>query len=336
MLVKRKPGGFSRLNATSYRKGCTAGVSLIAGFFLVSTAFAQTIVYSGSQRLKVNTTWSSGNTYLLQGELEVMNGVTLTVEDGANVLIQNGLLKGHSLTERATLIFRTGSSLKANHLLIQACDSQGNPIQIADNGGVVFIGNGRKAQKGKLVSDIAPGYRASSFQADTIETRYLGADDRYIYPYGVRKPIREVDDWDAISFLGLSPQEWAVPHLISMHSGQNGIDAVNSSLTLASLDVTDSVEDGVNLQSSQVTVEQVLKVITDVNRWDVNLFDFEAVNGYSSLTMKPGINVKLDGVFGAPLILRSSEMPSPGIAADKVRYTCCASPLKDVATVFRY
>lgn len=299
------------------------------------SANADTIRLAGF--IDQDTVWTAGNTYIIAQDVLVQPGVTLTVEDNATVLIQNGLIpfSPYSSSLRATLIFKTGSRLVANHLTVSACDALGQVIDKAENGGIVFMGRYRKATKGGLTNDIFQ--LPSSFEAASITTHYLGSEDKYIYPIRPSRPVYEADDWDAYSFMGVGDDEWKIPVVRSYHSGQNGIDALNSFLRVNELEVRESVEDGVNLTSTQMQVASSLTVITPLPiAWDVNLFDFESDFGFSWLKIDSGASVRLFGIFGDQLWLDSPDMPPPPIVDDRYIYECCDQPLTAPASIVRF
>lgn len=299
------------------------------------SATAETMRLAGP--IYQDTVWTAGNTYIIAQDVLVQPGVTLTVEDNATVLIQNGLtpFSPFSPSLRATLVFKTGSRLVANHLTVSACDAFGQVIDKAENGGIVFMGRYRKATKGSLTNDIFQP--PSSFEAASITTNYLGSEDKYIYPIRPSRPVYEVDDWDAYSFMGVGNDEWKIPVVQSYHSGQNGIDALNSFLRINELKVLESIEDGVNLTSTQMEVAQALTVITPQPiAWDVNLFDFESDFGFSWLRIDAGATVHLYGIFGDQLWLESPDMPPPPIVDDRYIYECCDQPLTAPASIVRF
>lgn len=290
-----------------------------------------------SDPIETDTVWTSGNTYIMTRDIPVMTGVTLTVENGVTVLIKNGLVpfSPYSPNQRAALTFRSGSRLLAHHLVVSACDATGSPVAKAENGGLNFLGTSRKATKGFLTNDLfAP---PSLFTADRIETHYLGSEDKYIYPIRPSRKIYEVDDWDAYSLIGLGPQEWQIPEVVSDHSGQNGIDVVNSVLRLKRLTVEESIEDGVNLTSTQLEIANFIRIhFSGTPAWDVNLFDFESDQGFSWLRIDAGSSVQLRGIFGDQVMLVSPEMPPPPIVDDRFIYECCEVPLTQEASIVRF
>lgn len=304
---------------------------------LVWQGAARAETFRLSTPIESDTVWTSGNTYIIDGDVQVKPGVTLTVEDDARVYIRNGLIpfSPFSPSLRATLIFKTGSRLVANHLTVSACDELGQPVEKAANGGLVFMGRYRKATKGGLTNNILSW--PSSFEANSITTYYLGSEDKYIYPIRPSRRVYEVDDWDAYSFMGVGTDEWKIGVVRSYHSGQNGIDAINSFMRLNELDVQNSVEDGVNLTSTQLEVAQTLTVVTpEPIAWDVNLFDFESDFGFSWLRIDSGATVRLYGIFGDQLWLESPDMPPPPIVDDRFIYECCDQPLTAPASIVRF
>jgi hypothetical protein len=89
-----------------------------------------------SANITTNTTWTSGNTYLLVGNIAVTPGNTLTIEPGT-------VIKGDKVS-KGVLIITAGAKINAvgtatNPIVFTSNESVRNP---ADWGGVVLLGNG--------------------------------------------------------------------------------------------------------------------------------------------------------------------------------------------------
>lgn len=266
-----------------------------------------------------NTTWSSGNKYIVADDVHVLSGVTLNVQDGADICIQNGeIFTPWNKTGRATLIFDSGSTLTAGNMIVNACDTQGYTTSVAHNGGIVFLGTLKTSvlvYKDNLINNQWSAV-PSHFQVTSLQMNYLGAEDSNpIWKNLGTKEPKVIDDWDAISFIGVGPTEWfSTNQIISNNSGQNGIDVLNSKLKISRLEIYSPVEDGVNLTSSDVQILNGLvnlTYVTDV--WDRDLFDFEVDWGYSLLQVLPGASVNLHGIFGDQLVYYPGDCPPKGI-----------------------
>jgi hypothetical protein len=284
---------------------------------MVSVGQSATFLVQGS--ILSDMVWSAGNRYIVVDDVHVSQGVTLTVQNGAEICIRNGeVLSPRNRTGRSTLIFDSGSSLIAGTMVVNACDDQGGFTTKANNGGIVFLGTLKTSvlvYKDNLINNQWSPL-PSRFSVARLEMNYLGAEDsRPIWQNLGTKEPKVIDDWDAISFIGVSPTEWESSNqIISNNSGQNGIDILNSKLRISQLEIYSPVEDGINLTSSDVQILNRLvdhTYVTDV--WDRDLFDFEVDWGYSLLQVLPGSSISLHGIFGDQLVFYPGDCPPKGI-----------------------
>jgi hypothetical protein len=259
-----------------------------------------------------NTTFRAGTTYVITTEVHVTEGTTLTIEDGVRVLIRNGTIPGRNLTA-AALIFDSGSRLRAKTVSFAASDAGDRPATQAVNGGVFFCGTFRSASKDGITNRAGVGVRSSSFIADRIECSFLGRPDPLAGDDDVTTDDR--DDFDAISLLGVGPTEWRVREVSSTNSGDDGFDATNSSITLASLTVVNPTEDGLNVTSSLVQVtDNCTVVMSRSTAPDRELFDLETDQGPARIVFKRLAALDLRGYWGDrydEVRLSSSDMPQP-------------------------
>lgn len=257
-----------------------------------------------------NTTFRAGTTYVVDGEVRVRAGVTLTIEDGVTVLIRNGRRMNRTLTANA-LIFDSGSRLRARTVYFKAADAGDRIASVADNGGVFFLGSSRDALKDGVSVDTRRGVGPSSFQADLIVTSFLGRTD----PLFGDGDAAERDDIDGISLLGLGRTEWRVKGVRSENSGDDGFDVTNSSIAMDSLVVVNPLEDGLNISSSFVEIRRELTVVMSRSRAaDRELFDLEVDDGPSRVLMQRQAAVDLRGYWGSvydEVSLNSLDMPPP-------------------------
>jgi hypothetical protein len=251
---------------------------------------------------------SSKKVYVVTAEVRVRKGVTLTVEDGATILIQNGKISG-SMLRRAALIFDQGSSLRAKKLFISACGESYKRERKSDNGGLWFLGNYKTASKDGVAVKASAKDIKSRFCADVISVHYLGRLD----------PLKETtrtlavqDDIDGMSILGVGLDEWHVSEVRSYHSADDGFDVTNSEIHLDRLKVIAPVEDGLNLSSSRLCIRRSLLVdVTKNNVADRDIFDFEADDGASFLEISQHCHVDIKGVFGDQVVLSSKDLRQP-------------------------
>lgn len=257
-----------------------------------------------------DTTFRRGMTYVIDGEVHVLPGVTLTIEDGVTVLIRNGSRPKRTI-DTSAVVFDSGSRLKAATVTFGAADSQNRPTSEANNGGVFFLGTARSCTKDGLSVKTATASGRSSFTADLITFTSLGRTD----PLGGDGDADDRDDIDAVSLLGLGQAEWRVKAVRNDNSGDDGFDVTNSSIALERLTVVNPVEDGLNITSSTVQIRQALTVAMSSRRApDRELFDFEAGDGPARVVIDRLAAVDLRGYWGNAydeVNLNSLDMPSP-------------------------
>ena len=277
-----------------------AGRTRVIGF-----ASAASIISSDILR---DTTWRRGSTYVVDGEIHVRPGVTLTIDDGVTVLIRNGSRPARTINTSA-LIFDSGSRLRARTVTFGSADEQGRQTTLADNGGLFFLGTARSCSKDGITVDTSTTVGRSSFVADLIITASLGRTDPR---YG---DGNDRDDIDAISLMGLEATEWRVKAVHSLNSGDDGFDVTNSTISLDSLTVVNPVEDGLNVTSSIVQIRRSLSVVMSPNiSPDRQLFDLEVSAGPARVAIDRRAFVDLRGYWGSvynEVNLNSLDMPSP-------------------------
>lgn len=256
-----------------------------------------------------DTTLRAGYTYLVQGEIHVPTGITVTIEDGVQIFIKNGKIKGKNLT-RSALIFDQGSKLQAKRFEVKAADAHGRPEKKADNGGIWFLGAWQDASKDHISVVVKASSSASRFVAQQISVSDLGTLDPSPTP---RRLNPRGDDIDGISVLGVGPSEWKIEKMRSEYSGDDGFDVTNSQIELRELFVFSPFEDGLNLSSSRVRVTRKLEVEMTGNTTiqDRDIFDLEVDDGPSYVTLAQGCRVDIHGVFGDEIKLRTSDLMKP-------------------------
>ncbi|MFZ4379939.1 MAG: hypothetical protein ACOYN1_09300 [Polynucleobacter sp.] len=284
-------------------------------------------------RIRKNKILSSKKIYIVQGEVRVLKNVRLIAREDVNIFLINGIFK-ESCLKRSTLIFDQGSQLTAKKLNIKAADESFKPVKFADNGGLWFLGNYADASKDGMAVKLNRKNPLSHFSAQAIAVSYLGRKDQYISPKS-GKLIDIGDDVDAISVIGLGPNEWDIDAIKSHYSADDGLDLNNSHISLKRLDVKDPTEDGVNLSSSRLEIHGAL--ILDVSKTtaaDRDLVDIETNDGASYLELYRGCRVNLSGVFGDEIVLSSTEMPQPNTTADNEKSYRFEGRLKNAALIY--
>jgi hypothetical protein len=268
-----------------------------------------------SSDITSSVTFSAGTIYVITAEVHVRRGVTLTIDDGVEVRIRNGTIRGRLLTCRA-LIFDSGSSLRAQNVVFQAADDANQPVSVANNGGVFFCGGTRTATKDNVSSQKLNPSRIGSFVADSITANYLGRTD----PRGGDGDGNARDDIDAVSVIGAIFQEWGVRSLTVNHSGDDGFDLTNASIRMETVRVFAPVEDGLNLSTSLLQISGRLEVdMTTSTLRDREIFDFEVDTGPTHISIAPGATVDIRGYwdnspFDLRIDVRSSDMPRPSLS----------------------
>ncbi len=261
-----------------------------------------------SRHLTADTVW------VVDRDVHVLDGAELIIEDGATILILNGVVTSSKLC-RAALIFDPGSRLTAARFSVRAGSPQYRISRTSDNGGIWFFGSyASGASDGMRVSKKV-GQTPSIFQADSITASHLGRKDPVSDFPGLQSDID--DDIDAVKLIGVGPSEWQVSQLRSLHSADDGVDLTNSHIRINRLEVRQPTEDGINLSSSRIEIRRSLFLdVPKTSVTDRDLFDFETDDGGSFAELPRGCWVRLNGVFGDQLNLSSQDMPPPVVADD--------------------
>jgi hypothetical protein len=258
--------------------------------------------------LTKDTTLYRDRLYVVDGEVHVRAGVTLTIEDGATILIRNGLKPRRSI-DTSALIFDSGSGLRAGTVTFASADEAGARVAQPNNGGVFFCGSYKSGTKDGVSS--ACRFTSSDFRAERIILDHVGRPD----PREGDGNDNDRDDIDAISLIGVGPNEWNVKGIESHASGDDGFDAYNSVISVDTLIITNPTEDGVNLTSSRVTVRCYCAIdMSHSTAPDRELFDFELDHGRCRFVLEPHTLVKFSGYWGGEaddVRLKSLEMPRP-------------------------
>lgn len=285
--------------------------------------------------IKKNRILGNSRRYLICGEVHVQKGVKLTIRDGAQILIANGINKSSRL-KRSALIFDRGSTLHAKKVIFRAANSlTGTAEKVADNGGIWFFGAYKESKKDGMGSNNMPKSSSSSFRATKLTTHYLGSGTISSSLKLRSKARSSLGDLDAISVMGVSREEWDVSAIKSLNSGDDGFDASNSDVVMDSLVINNPSEDGINLSSSRLSIRKKLEVIVAKDhRCDRDLFDFETDNGASYLELIKGCFLELNGVFGDQLNLFSSELQKPNTKDDNTSNYLYKGRLKKSSLIF--
>jgi hypothetical protein len=263
-----------------------------------------------TEDIYLDAKFCSDTIYVIIGEVRILPMVSLHVEPNTQIYITNGTFT-NSLNNptKSKLIFETGSKLYGTTIYFKACGNDYLPENLADNGGIFFLGSSSKAEK-DLVS-VNFNINQSSFNAEFISLSYLGGKDNMNDNDNLIKSDK-LDDYDAISIVGVNNNEWSIKNVYSEHSGDDGFDVENSSIELDSVEVKLPSEDGLNITSSRVNILKNLTINMEITEvFDRNIFDLEIDDGPSFVRLEKGCGVKIDGIFGDQLTLVSGDLPQP-------------------------
>jgi len=263
-----------------------------------------------ASNIKKSTRLKANKLYVIDAEVHVCPGVTLTIDDRTTILITNGL-KPKSKLRRSALIFDQGSTLQAKRFYIKAATTDHKPVKHSDNGGVWFLGNFQDAAKDTVSVSVNRKKPLSSFNADMIATYYLGRFDPN-HENAQTKKIAVRDDIDGFSILGVGKNEWNVKAIRSFYSADDGLDITNSHVSLNRIEIKNPMEDGINLSSSRLEVHKSLILdVTKDARQDRDLFDFEVDDGSTFLEIYQHCSIDIRGCFGDEVVLSSIDLPQP-------------------------
>jgi len=279
-----------------------------------------------------DTTLRKGTKYIIDNEVHVRAGVTLTIENGVTVLIRNGY-RNNTLIDTNALVFDSGSRLRAKTVSFGAANDQNQQVPYPNNGGVYFCGTYRASEQDGIST--TPSEFRSSFQADLIVASYLGRPD----PYGGDGDDNTRDDIDCINVMGMGPAEWHVLAVQTDHSGDDGFDVTDSSIAMDRLTVAIPIEDGLNVTSSFVQIRKSLNIVmSTTHAKDRELFDLEVDDGPTHVVIDRYAAVNLQGYWGNvfdEVDLNSLDMPAcPRSIGPSVWYAYTGWLRKGPATVY--
>lgn len=158
------------LQAVSYRgafePGVTPWTSGWTEFNPNTPAYTTGTVVNVTAAITKNTTWTSGNIYVIAGPIYVKTGATLTIQPGT-------VIKGKSTVSNSSLIIQRGAKIMAqgtaaNPIVFTSDKTAGNR-NIGDWGGVILLGKARINPAGGVTN--IEGLAAS------LDNEYGGTDD---------------------------------------------------------------------------------------------------------------------------------------------------------------
>jgi hypothetical protein len=157
------------------------------------------------------------------------------------------------------------------------------------------------------------GAQPSCFYAKKIYAYYLGSNDPLNDPLKQKNSNLEPStDNDGITILGCNNDEFKIQFLHVEQSGDNGIDIVQSYVTINNIVVLNPGEDALNIVSSSLTVVNTLVLDVSLTKvYDRDIFDIEVDNGSSFIKINKYCYVEIKGIFGDQTTLVSNDLPQP-------------------------
>ncbi len=203
-----------------------------------------------SSVITANTTWTSGNTYLIQGLIYVKNGATLTIQPGT-------VIQGDKSVPNSSLVICTGAQINAvgtvNNPIVFTSNQPAGSRGLGDWGGIILLGKATMNTPGDTgnIEGIAP----------VADSRYGGAaspDDND--NSGIMQYVR-------IEFPG---------YVFSSNKEINGLTmgAVGRGTTLDHIQVSFSNDDAFEWFGGTVNVKYLVAFRCLDDDWDTD-------NGYS-------------------------------------------------------
>lgn len=250
--------------------------------------------------------WRAGRKYLITGPIHVRAGATLYIEDGAEVLFQNGVVLGvpEGDIPAAALIFDAGSRLCADKFRAEGVERIDDCLVAAtlpSNGGIFFCGSNAdlvfQGYDAVFSSTSTPG---ALFRAKSIEAVNLGEAER---------------DFNAVTLVGVAPHEWRVADLHLENSGNDGIQLLGSNVSMYTIAAKFAGGDPVDLDDSALLLCSKL----DVNNRAGGLIE---VTGSGQLAIRKGACFVMNGnVLSDTDLQWSGDMRIPAIDASPFQ-TC--------------
>jgi hypothetical protein len=255
--------------------------------------------------IKENTVFYNKNIYVINGEIHILKNVSLTIEDNTTIYIKNGTFP-LSYFRKSVLIFDSGSALFGETIYFLACDKKNNKSTVTDNGGIWFCGTLDAMKEGiKTTYGTQPSY----FIAKKIYSYYLGSID----PKKQKKlEYSPSTDNDSITLLGCNNDEFCIEFIYIEESGDNGIDIVQSYVTINNLVVNSPGEDALNMDSSTLTIVNTLILNVPLTKvFDRDILDLEVDTANCIIKINQYCYVELYGIFGDQTTLVSDDLPQP-------------------------
>ena len=155
--------------------------------------------------IKENTIFTNNYRYIIVGEIHVLSGISLYIENNTTILLINSININNTnrSIDYSTLIFDTGSSLIAKKLFVKSVDKYNKIVNYANNGGLVFLGSSANvtySTYNTIFSQISTS--SSKFCVDELIIQYLGSTTN-----------------NNITIIGNNNNEFRIKNIKSIYSG---------------------------------------------------------------------------------------------------------------------
>jgi photosystem II stability/assembly factor-like uncharacterized protein len=244
-----------------------------------------------------NTIFTNNFTYIIVGEIHVLNGITLCIEDNTIILLRNGInKKNNSSIDFSTLIFDTGSTLIAKKIFIKSADKYNKTINYADNGGLIFLGSAANITYNSINSQIST--TSSNFSVDKLIVEYLGSTTN-----------------NSITTIGVNYDEFNIKNIKSFYSGNIGLSIINSNIVIDKLLIYNpSGNIAIDNNNSIINIIKVIKIsITNGSMSSLFNFFINSYSPYIKINKNTCVYLKapqFNPIFN-PLDVVSIDFPSP-------------------------
>lgn len=235
-----------------------------------------------------NTFFTNNFTYIIVGEIHVLNGVSLYIEDNTIILLRNGIniTNINRSIDYSTLIFDTGSTLIAKKLFVKSVDKNNKPVNYANNGGLIFLGSSANiiySTYNTIYSQISA--TPSNFSIEELIIEYLGSTNN-----------------NNITIIGNNNDEFKIKNIKSFYSGNIGLSIIKSNIIIDKLFINNpSGNVAIENNNSIINITKLIKIII-TNSTTSSLFNF-TVNTYSPyIKIKKNANVYLYAPQFNPII----------------------------------
>jgi hypothetical protein len=248
-----------------------------------------------------NTFFTNNFKYIIVGEIHVLNGVSLYIEDNTIIYLRNGININNTnrSIDYSTLIFDTGSTLIAKKIFIKSADKNNKSVNYANNGGLIFLGSAANviySTYNTIFSQISS--TPSNFSIEELIIEYLGSTNN-----------------NNITIIGTNNDEFNIKNIKSFYSGNIGLSVIKSNIIIDKLFINNpngivAIENN----NSIINITKLIKIII-TNSTTSSLFNF-LVNTYSPyLKINKNAIVYLNAPQFNPVVnpleVVSIDIPSP-------------------------